>query len=91
MALITSKTEELIDLTAISRGALIQAKEATWTTAKNGIVTAATAEKLIVISLADAGSMMNYFEILASEAAAGNWVIKWTNDMVTINSYGETS
>ncbi len=88
MALITEKPVISYDLTQIERGHLIWGRHYTWSEGKAGFVTSATEQQLIVQYYPGIGNVTNHFIIPASEAAEGQWEIRWSADMSEVFEYG---
>lgn len=90
MPIIKDSTEKIFDSTTVQKGNLINAKRDGWTEQKNGIITAMTEDQLTVLMLPGIGNVTNYFIIPASEVVGGaTWELRWTKDMITINTDGE--
>lgn len=88
MALVTERPGAAFDLTQIERGDLLWGRHRTWDEGKAGFVTAATEEKLVVQYYPGIGNVTNHFIIPVSEAAEGQWEIRWSADMAKIEEYG---
>lgn len=88
MSLIKSTTETIFDKQYVHKGDLIRAQRSGWETAKNGIITAVTDDKLTILTLPDIGNVTNYFVVYASEVDAELWYIRWTTDLETIHTDG---
>ncbi len=87
MALVTEKPRKAFDLAEIRRGYLLWGRHSTWNEGKAGFVTAATEEQLIVQYYPGIGNVTNHFIIPVSEAAEGQWEIRWSADMAEIQGY----
>lgn len=88
MALIIEKPVKVFDLTEIRKGCLLWGKHRTWSRGKAGFVTTAEEEQLVVQYYPGIGNVTNHFVIPASEATAGEWEIRWSADLDTVNAYG---
>ncbi len=88
MALVTEKPTAVFDLTQVRRGYLLWGRHRTWNEGKAGFVTSATEEQLIVQYYPGIGNVTNHFIIPVSEAADGQWEIRWSADMAGIQEYG---
>lgn len=88
MSLITEKAVKSFDLTQIKRGYLLWGKHYTWKDGKAGFVTSATEKELIIQFHPGIGNVTNHFVIPVSEAAAGQWEIRWSSDMTKVYEYG---
>ena len=80
MALIKSETQTVYDLSQIQRGDCIRIRRAGDTTARNGFVTEAAADRLVVLYCNVQNNATSYLEVLAADAAVGAWEIYWTTD-----------
>lgn len=89
MALIKSTTETVFDLTAIAKSNLIWAKHTSWDEGRTGIVISASEDRLVVEYMPGTGNVINHYVIDASEVLAGQWTIRWSEALVTINQYPE--
>lgn len=87
MTLIIEKPVNTFDLDKIKRGYLLWGKHYTWNEGKAGFVTSATEEQLIVQYHPGIGNVTNHFIIPVSEAAEGQWEIRWSFDMTDIHEY----
>lgn len=85
MALIKNAAHQEFDLSQIQRGDCIRIKRAGDTTAKNGFVTEAAANKLRVLYCNTQNNASSYLDISAVDAAVGVWEIYWTRDFQTVN------
>ena len=80
MALIKSETQTVYDLSQIQRGDCIRIRRAGDTTARNGFVTEAAADRLVVLYCNVQNNATSYLEVLAADVAVGAWEIYWTTD-----------
>ena len=85
MALIKKETQSLFDLTQIKRGDCVRIRRSCDTTARNGFVTEATPNRLMVLYCNVQNNAYSYLEVYAEDVALGVWVIDWTADFETIN------
>lgn len=85
MALIQNATHQEFDLSQIQRGDCIRIKRVGDTTAKNGFVTEATANKLRILYCNTQNNASSYLDITAADVAIGVWEIYWTRDFQTVN------
>ncbi|EOS47359.1 hypothetical protein C809_02235 [Lachnospiraceae bacterium MD335] len=81
MALITEKPATFFDTEQIKRGHLLWGKHRTWNEGRSGFVTAVTKDCLTVQYYPGIGNVTNHFMIPISEAADGQWEIRWSYDM----------
>ena len=85
MSLITRTTIAAFDLTKIQRGDCIRVLRTGDTTARNGFVTEASAEKLMVLYCNVQNNANSYLDIYAADVANGAWAIDWTRDFQTVS------
>ena len=88
MELVIEKPVESFDLEQIKRGYLLWGRHYTWNEGRAGFVTSATEDQLIVQYYPGIGNVTNHFIIPVSEAAEGQWEIRWSADMTDICEYG---
>ena len=91
MSLVIEKPRVAFDLSQIKRGYLLWGRHSTWNEGKAGFVTAATEEQLIVQYYPGIGNVTNHFIIPVSEAAEGQWEIRWSADMSEVQKYEVTA
>lgn len=87
MALVIEKPVAAFDLSEIKRGYLLWGRHSTWNEGKAGFVTSVTESQLIIQYYPGIGNVTNHFMIPASEAAEGQWEIRWSADMTDIRGY----
>ena len=87
MGLITEKPTAAFDLTQIGCGCLLWAKHFSWEEGKAGFVTTARENQLIVQYYPGIGNVTNHFMIPVSEAADGQWEIRWSADLSSVQEY----
>ena len=87
MSLVIEKPRATFDISQIKRGYLLWGRHSTWNEGKAGFVTAATEDQLIVQYYPGIGNVTNHFIIPVSEAAEGQWKIRWSSDMADIQEY----
>lgn len=88
MTLVIEKPTAAFDISQIKRGCLLWGRHSTWNEGKAGFVTAATEDQLIVQYYPGIGNVTNHFIIPVSEAAGGQWEIRWSADMAEVKEYG---
>jgi hypothetical protein len=88
MSLVIEKPRVAFDISQIKRGYLLWGRHSTWNEGKAGFVTAATEDQLVVQYYPGIGNVTNHFIIPVSEAADGQWEIRWSSDMTDIQEYG---
>lgn len=89
MPLIKEGSIRAFDLEAVHKGDLVRAQYHTWPEPRNGLLAAASEERLIVLFLPGLGNVSNYFPIAAAEVAAGLWKVRWSSDLKTVDAEGE--
>ncbi len=87
MALIMEKPTAAFDMSQIKRGDLLWGKHCTWNEGKEGFITTATEQQLIVQYYPGIGNVTNHFVIPVSEVIDGQWEIRWSTDMIEIKEY----
>lgn len=86
--LLIDRQETLYDLTQIRPGCLLYARHCTWDSGRAGFVTAITEKNLTVQYHPGIGNVTNHFHIPVSEAAAGQWEIRWSFDLSEVFEHG---
>ena len=89
MALIVEGTGTVFDTDSIGKGWLIYAKHESWDEGKVGYVTGISEDKMIVQYHPQIGNITNHFQIKASDVAAGEWEVRWSEDLTEVESYPE--
>ena len=87
MGLITEKPTAAFDLTQIWHGCLLWAKHFSWEEGKAGFVTTAAENQLIVQYYPGISNVTNHFMIPVSEAAEGQWEVRWSADLSSVQEY----
>ena len=87
MSLLKQSTTTAFDTSAIHKGDLIRAQYHTWTEPRNGIVTHADDNTILVLYLPGIRNVSNYYPITAEEVKAGKWTVLWSSDLETINKH----
>lgn len=87
MALIIKKPVAVFDTEQVKRGYLLWGKHRTWSEGRAGFVTASTKDCLTVQYYPGIGNVTNHFMIPVSEAADGQWEIRWSSDMSQVWEY----
>ena len=89
MALIVQGSGVVFDTTAIGKGWLVYAKHKSWDDGKAGFVTAVSEEQIIVQYHPPIGNITNHFAMKASEVSDGEWTVRWSEDLSTVDVYPE--
>lgn len=88
MALIVDAVLKVFDTAQLKKGDLLYAKHESWPEGKGGFVTAVCADELTIQYHPGIGNAVNHFFIPAGEAAAGEWEMRWSEDLKNIHEYG---
>lgn len=88
MPLITDSAGKVFDTTKVHKRDLIRAQHSTWDQPRNGIITAVSEDKLTVLFMPGIGNVTSYYTIGAAEVHTGNWIVRWTTDLETIDTEG---
>lgn len=86
MSLITENAAPVFDREQVHKGDLIRAKHETWDGYRNGVVVSVSDDRAVVFYYAGYGNVTNHYVILATEVERGEWDVKWSSDLETINS-----
>ena len=84
MELVTTGERTVFADDVIKNRGLLRAKHFTWESPRNGLIVYAGKEFLRVIFLTGVNTSASYFNIKASEVAAGQWDIAYTADMENV-------
>lgn len=87
MNLIADVQEKIFDCTAIKRGDLISAKHSCWKEPKTGIVSAVTKEEIKILYQPPIANVTSFLTIQAEDVAAGQWTIRWSEKLESIEEY----
>lgn len=87
MGLLISENGKVFDTEAIKKGFLISAKHSSWSEWKNGIISSVTAEELRVFYCPGIANVTRFFFISASEVETGQWELRWSENMQSIEEY----
>lgn len=88
MALFYEKQVTSYNLEEIKCGYLLWGRYRGWSEGKAGIVTAVTESSLTVQFHPGVGNITNHFVVPVSEVAAGQWEIRWSDDMLKVQELG---
>lgn len=88
MSLVIEKPRVAFDMSQVKCGYLLWGRHRTWKEGKAGVVTSATENQLICQYYPGIGNVTNHFIIPVSEAAGGQWEIRWSADMAEIKKFG---
>lgn len=88
MELVVEKPVTSFDLSQISPGCLLWGKHSSWEEGQTGLVTSATESQLTVQYHPGIGNVINHFIIPVSEAAEGQWEIRWSKDLTEVFEFG---
>lgn len=87
MALIVDSVTQVFDTALIKRGYLMYAKHRTWPEGKGGFVTAVTDKQITVQYHPGIANVTNHFFLPADEVAAGEWKVRWSEDLSVVSEY----
>jgi len=87
MSLIIDVASNIFDTTKISKGTLLYAKHATWPEGKGGFVTAVSETEIVVQYHPGIANVTNHFFLPLSEVVNGEWEIRWSDDLTSVNAY----
>lgn len=85
MALIIDSVTKVFDTTLIKRGYLVYAKHNSWPDGKAGFVTAVTDRQITVQYHPGIANVTNHFFLPADEVAAGEWEVRWSEDLSKVD------
>ena len=88
MELVVEKPSVSFDLSRIRPGCLLWGKHSSWAAGEAGVVTSATESQLVVQYHPGIGNITNHFIIPVSEAAEGQWEIRWSEDLTEVFEFG---
>ena len=87
MDLIKDKSSSVFN-TEIKKGTLIWAKSEKWDVGIPGFISGVTEEKITVTFHPDISNVVNHYIIPVEEVADKKWIIRWSEDLETINEIG---
>lgn len=87
MALLVDSTIKVFDTSQVKKRYLIYAKHRSWPEGKGGFVTAVTEKQITVQYHPGIANVTNHFFLPADEVAAGEWLVRWSEDMSKVNEY----
>lgn len=87
MPLVIDTTHKVFDTTLVKKGCLVYAKHRSWTEGKGGFITAVKDTELTVQYHPGVGNVTNHFFLPASEVAAGDWKIRWSEDLTVVSEF----
>lgn len=85
MELIVKENCARFDSNAIKAGYAIYGKHASWDKGKTGVVTAVTDTTLVALFHPGIGNVVNHFIIPIGEVEKGEWDVRWSEDLSTVN------
>lgn len=89
MSLVDTGTVPVFNLKEIKPGDCIYAKHQSWNEGHTGYVSSVSEDKIVGNFYPGIAEIVNHFIILVSEAAAGEWTVRWSEDLVAIHEYPE--
>lgn len=87
MALVINYVTKVFDTSFVKKGYLLFAKHKTWSEGKGGFVTAVTANEITVQYHPGIGNITNHFFLPVEEVAAGDWEVRWSENLTKIHQY----
>ena len=85
MELIIKENRARFDANVIKAGYAIYCKHASLDEGKTGIVTAVTDTTLVALFHPGIGNVINHFIIPIGEVEKGEWDVRWSKDLTTVN------
>lgn len=87
MSLIETTETPLFNEAEIEPGWVMCAKHESWDSYKAGFISSVTPEALVVAFHPPIKNIVNHFVIKSTEAARGEWTIRYSPDLETIYEY----
>lgn len=87
MALLKETQGTVFDTSQIAIGDLFYGQHEGWPDARSGIVARVTEKEIMVLFHPNISNVYNRFAIPVTEVADGLWTIRWSKDLLTINTY----
>ena len=89
MSLINSDEVPVFNLSEIKPGDCIYARHNSWSGGRAGYISSVTKNRIVGNFYPGIGEIVNHFIILVSEAAAGEWIVRWSDDLISVHEYPE--
>lgn len=87
MELLISEDGKAFNTEVVKKGYLISAKHSCWDEPKNGIISSITPSEMRVIYCPGIANVTRFFFIKASEVANGDWEIRISEDLTSVEEY----
>jgi len=87
MSLVIDTVSKIFDITLIKKGCLMYAKHRTWAEGKGGFVTAVKDTEITIQYHPGIGNVTNHFFLPVSEVTAGEWEVRWSEDLTTVSEF----
>lgn len=87
MALIVDTVSKVFDTALVKRGYLMYAKHSSWPEGRGGFVTAVTEKQITVQYHPGIANVTNHFFLPADEVAAGQWEVRWSENLTVVEEY----
>lgn len=88
MSFIIESSQGKFDLSRLKKGLLVYAKHRSWKRGRGGFLTAVSEQELIVQYYPGMAGITNHFYLPIEEVTAGEWEIRWSEDLTVVESYG---
>lgn len=87
MSLIVKSERAVFDVSVIKCGALIYGKHSSWPEGTGGFILQVNEEEITVQHYAGVGKVTNHYRIPVNEAAAGEWELRWSDNLTNVETY----
>lgn len=87
MDLLISESGKVFNTEAVQKGFLVSAKHKCWDEPKNGIISSVTPDELRILYCPGIANVTRFFFVRASEVDEGQWELRWSEDMTSIEEY----
>lgn len=87
--LIKSETTQSYNTEEMQCGMLMYVKHRTWDKGERGFITYVDKELIIIQYYPGIGNVTNHIKLYVQEVAAGEWDIRWSDDLTSVSAYPE--
>lgn len=87
MSLLIEASGNIFDTSVIQKGFLISAKHECWDKPKVGVVSSVTPQEIRVMHHPVISNVTQFMFIPVGEVAAGEWEIRWSEDLKEVQEY----
>ena len=84
MAILKRSERDVFDTAQIKRGYFVSGQHKSWSEAVNGLVADVSEDELLIQFLPEIRNVTNHYRIRTEEVAAGEWILKLSPDLVTV-------